>query len=118
MTMPGGPRSMFVLIHPQFAFALLKTLLDRPAQERGFAYFGKRHIGRRIGEGKFGLPIRIASDKEPYRRVLRKPISGGVHPQAFYLGHDRALGPFSQNDALPQGYLAEPARADTGFGWA
>ena len=101
MAMPGGPGAVFIMIHSQLAFPLFKALLDGPSHHGGFAQFGKRDIDGRIGKGVFDLPIRSFSDKEPYRGLLRKSISGGIDPEARHLGDNRTLSAFGQNDRFP-----------------
>ena len=110
MTMPRGPGAMFIMIHSQLAFSLLKALLDGPAHEGCLAHFRKRHIDGCIGEGEFGLPLRSNADKEPDRLFLGQTISRRVDPQAGHLGDDGALGPLGQDDRFPVAF----ARAGKG----
>jgi hypothetical protein len=84
MSMPGWPGAMFmfIMIHPQLVFALLKALINEPSHHGGFEHLGERHIDRGVGKGEFHLSIRSASDKEPYEGVLGKSVSGKIDPEA------------------------------------
>jgi len=104
MTMPGWPGTMLIMIHPHLAFSLFKALLDGPSHDGGFAHLRERHIDGCIREGEFRLSIRSASDKKPYRILLRQSISGWIDSKASHLGDDRSLGAFGQDNGLPMAF--------------
>ena len=101
MAMPGGPGTMLIMIHPQLTLSLFEALLDGPPHHGGFAHLSERHIDGGIREGEFSFPIGSASDKQPYRVLLRQPLSGWIDSEAGHLGDDRSLGAFGQDDRLP-----------------
>ena len=101
MAMPSWPGAMLIMIHPQLAFSFFEALLDGPSHDGGFAHLRERHIDGCIGEGEFGFSIRSASDKKPYRILLRQSISGWIDSEAGHLSDDRSLGAFGQDDGFP-----------------
>ena len=101
MAMPGWPRAVLIMIHPQSAFSFFKALLDGPPHDGGLAHLREGHTDGCIGEGEFGFPIRSASYKKPYRILLRQSISGGIDPEAGHLSDNRSLGAFGQGDRFP-----------------
>ena len=122
MAMPGWPGAMFIMIHPQLAFSFFEALLDGPSHDRGLAHLRERHIDGCIGEGEFGLSIKSASDKEPYRILpwsglidLRQPISGWIDSEAGHLSDNRFLGAFGQDNGLPVAF-GRASKHGYGFG--
>ena len=101
MAMPGWPGAVLIMIHPQLAFSFFKALLDGPPHDGGLAHLRERHIDGCIGEGEFGFPISSASDKKPYRILLRQSISSRIDSEAGHLSDNRSLGAFGQDDRLP-----------------
>ena len=115
MAMPSWPRTMLIMIHSELAFSFFKALLNGPSHDGGFAHLRERHIDGRIGEGEFSFSIRSASDKEPYRILLRQSISGWIDSEAGHLSDNRSLGAFGQDDRLPVTF-ARACKHGYGFG--
>ena len=101
MPMPGRPGSMFVFIHAELTFALLKALLDRPAHGRGLDQLCKGSLFGRIGDGVFYLSIDIFSQKQSLPVTDRQTVSGQIYLDTGHLGKDGSLGPFGDNFRFP-----------------
>ena len=103
------------MIHPQLTFSFFKALLDGPPHDGGLAHLRERHIDGSIGKGEFRLSIGGASDKKPYRILLRQSISGWIDSEAGHLCHNRSLGALGQDNGLPMAF-GEASKGGYGFG--
>ena len=77
--MPRGPGPNFVMIHADFAFALLKALLDRPTEGADTDHFLKGGVFRSVTEVIFDFfGVNGATEEKP-ALFSRQLVAGFNH---------------------------------------
>ena len=101
--MPTGILAHFIVIHAQFGFGLLETLLNRPAQttepQQGLQPFARRGVSKEVAV--LGIISKCSSDQQPHG-LLQEPGTGEDNPPACELINDRPLGAFRDRATVPE----------------
>src|SRR3990172_4499542 len=101
MAMPCVPGAMFVMVHPDLAFAFLETLLNRPAQPRHSNHLLESDLLGSIAEYVFHPAVGERTAKNHPKVFSRKTVTAFDDTQASELGSNRTLGPFGHGRSCP-----------------